>query len=80
MPVYFRRGFDFENRDFYRILKIEDNFKCQFYACYGLFSPSTFGVKRNWPSVIGTLRSDVLMFRIPGISQCVNNYFETEKS
>ena len=26
------------------------------------------------------LRSDVLMFRIPDISQCVNNYFETEKS
>ena len=23
------------------------------------------------------LRGDVLMFRIPGISQCVNNYFET---
>ena len=26
------------------------------------------------------LRSDVLMFRILDISQCVNNYFETEKS
>ena len=26
------------------------------------------------------LRSDVFMFRIPDISQCVNNYFETEKS
>ena len=26
------------------------------------------------------LRSDVLMFRIPDISQCVNNYFKTEKN
>ena len=26
------------------------------------------------------LRRDVLMFRIPDISQCVNNYFETEES
>ena len=25
------------------------------------------------------IRSDILMFRIPDISQCVNNYFETEK-
>ena len=26
------------------------------------------------------LRHDVLMFRIPDISQCVNNYFETEEN
>ena len=25
-------------------------------------------------------RRDILMFRIAEISQCVNNYFETEKS
>ena len=55
MPVHFRRGLDFENRDFYRVSKIEDNFKCHFSACYGLFSLFTFEIKRNWLRVIGTL-------------------------
>ena len=36
----------------------------------------------DWNICIGKLisRSDVLMFRIPDVNQCVNNYFETEKS
>ena len=55
MPVHFRRGLDFENCDFYRVSKIEDNFKCHFSACYGLFSLFTFEIKRNWLRVIGTL-------------------------
>ena len=55
MPVHSRRGLDFENRDFYRVSKIEDNFKCNFFACYGLFSLFTFEKKRNWLRVIGTL-------------------------
>ena len=54
MPVHFWRGFDFENRDFYRILKNEDNFNSHFFACYGLFFMFTFEKKRNWLSVIGT--------------------------
>ena len=56
MPVHLRRGLDFENRDFYRVSKIEDNFKCHFSACYGLFSLFTFEKKRNWLRVIGTLK------------------------
>ena len=31
-------------------------------------------------SVVGDLSSDVLMLSIPEINQCVNSYFETEKS
>ena len=55
VPVLYWRGFNFGNRDFDRVLKIESNFISHYFACFGLLSTSTFENERNWLRVIGTL-------------------------
>ena len=55
--------------------------KLSFAGCFALKRTGTFASEVEVMCLFYLiLRSDVLMFRIPDISQYVNNYFETEKS
>ena len=51
-----RRTLQIVNCDFNCVLKIENNFKSHYFACFGLLSTSTFQNERNWVRVIGTLK------------------------
>ena len=52
-------------------------------SCTSLFPETDWNIrigKQGYVFLFTDFRRDILMFRIADISQCVNNYFETEKS
>ena len=46
--------------DFDCVLKVENNLKSHYFACFGLLSTSTFENERNWARVIVTLKKSVI--------------------